>query len=142
MASKRTLQREIKKARANAAEQTGNDDYRYISTHDFRAYFATNMLIREGVEPETVMEVGGWENRDSMKPYVNASFNDIIQRDLAQAGVLDVDVDTEPTPLEEVRSELDSLHEEMQEVREEIAALRELIGDADPRVTDAGGSER
>ena len=46
--STRTISRDVKESAKNAALKTGDEDYNYISCHDFRAYFATNMLLREG----------------------------------------------------------------------------------------------
>jgi len=116
MAQKRTLQREIEASRQNAAVATGNDDYRHVSAHDFRAYFATNMVLREGVDIEIVMTLGGWANRKTMDPYLNANFDDIIQRELAVAGVLDQEVDTAPTPYEKLRDEIERLRQAIEEL--------------------------
>lgn len=117
----RALQYDVKKAAENAAERTGNDDFEHISAHDFRAYFATNMALREGVDIEIVMELGGWESRQTMDPYLNAAFDDIIQHELALAGVLEQDVDVEVS--------------EYERLRQEIAALREAIEGLDVDVS-------
>lgn len=113
---KRTLQRRVEATRDNAARRTGNDDFRHISCHDFRAYFATNMALREGVDIEIVMTLGGWEDRETMAPYLNAEFDDIIQRKLALAGVLDTEVDTEPTRYEKLRQEIQLLREAIEDL--------------------------
>jgi integrase len=119
--ARKTIRRDIKTTAEHAAEKTGDDDFSHISSHDFRAYFATNMFLREGVDLETVMELGGWEDRRAMDPYLNASFDDMIQQSLADAGVLDQDVDAEESELEKIRQEL--------------AALREAVENIDPSVT-------
>lgn len=120
MAQKRTLQREIEASRQNAAVATGNDDYLHVSAHDFRAYFATNLALREGVDIEIVMTLGGWVDRQSMDPYLNADFDDIIQEKLARAGVLDQDVDGPVTPYEELRQEIELLREAVEEFDVEV----------------------
>lgn len=125
--STRTIQRDIENSADNAARKTGNDDFEFVTCHDFRAYFATNMALREGVDIETVMELGGWEDRNTMDPYLNASFDDIIQADLAAAGVLSADVETEPSELEVVLNEL--------------IALREAVNQIDPKVSVEGPSD-
>ena len=118
----RTLSRYMKKSAKNAVLMTGNEDYGHVTNHDFRAYFATNMLLREGVDIETVMELGGWVDRETMDPYIDASFDDIIQDSLADAGVLGEDVvEPEPSPVELLR--------------DEIAALRDAVNKLDPRVS-------
>lgn len=113
--SKSTLQKDVERSRENAAERTGNDDYLYISAHDFRAYFATNMLLRHGVKEEVVMELGGWKDRESMDPYLNANFDDVIQDHLASAGVLDQEV--EPT------TKIDKLAVEISALRDAVESL-------------------
>jgi hypothetical protein len=35
-------------ARENAAKRSGNDNYRHVTSHDFRRYFATNMIRGSG----------------------------------------------------------------------------------------------
>jgi len=120
--SERTISRDVKESAKIAARKTGNDDFEHVSCHDFRAYFATNMMLREGVDPEVVMELGGWEDRDTMDPYIDASFDDIIQDSLADAGLLGEDiVETDPTPVELLR--------------DEITALRDAVNELDPRVS-------
>lgn len=122
--TRRTMSRYYKESAENAVLKTGNEDYGYVTGHDFRAYFATNMLLRHNVDVETVMELGGWADRDTMDPYINASFDDIIQDSLAAAGVLGDEIETKADPLEQLR--------------EEIAALRDAIGNLDPRVSIDG----
>lgn len=116
MCSKRSLQHEVEKTRENAALREENDDYRHISCHDFRAYFATNMALREGVNIEIVMELGGWVDRQSIDPYLDANFDDIIQRELALAGVLDEDVDIDPSPYDRLRQEIHLLREAVEDL--------------------------
>lgn len=112
---RKTLRNEVKRSAANAARQTGNDDFEHVSAHDLRAYFATTMLIRHNVSKDTVLELGGWENYQSIQPYLDASFDDIIQDDLAAAGVLEIE-------------SVDATSETAQ-LREEVNALREVVGD-------------
>jgi hypothetical protein len=116
METKRTIQNDIEKTRQNAARRTGNSDYEHVTPHDYRAFFATNMVLREGVDLEIVMELGGWEDRDTLDPYLEAAFGDIIADELAQAGVLDVDLDHPPTPLERIEQELTKLRTAVEEI--------------------------
>lgn len=73
--AKRTLQKDVERAGAAAAEDTGNDDYRKISSHDLRAYYACDLLVRHDLNPRIVMEVGGWKDFQSIKPYLDAGFD-------------------------------------------------------------------
>jgi integrase len=129
MCTKRTLQREVNESSENAAVMEGNSDYEHISCHDFRAYFATNMALREGVDIETVMTLGGWEDRESMDPYLDANFDDIIQEQLALAGLLNEDIG--------VQSDYERLRQEIQNLREAVEGL-----DVDVSIPEPGDGQR
>jgi integrase len=89
-----TLQNDIADARKRAAEKTGDDDFLKVTFHDFRRYFATNLFYREGVNIEFIAALGGWEDPDYMKEeYLDPYFDDVIERHLAQKGVLDIETD-------------------------------------------------
>jgi len=121
--SKKTIQNDVKASAANAALRADNSDFEHVTCHDFRAFFATNLLLRKGVDVEVVMEIGGWVDRQSMDPYLNASFDDIIQGGLAEAGVLGDNVDHAPS--------------EMQLVLEEIRDIKAAINEIDPSLIDS-----
>ena len=92
--SKGTLQNDIVDARERAADKTGDDDFLGVTFHDFRRYFATNLFYREGVNIEFIAALGGWEDPDYMKEeYLDPYFDDVIERHLAQKGVLDIETD-------------------------------------------------
>lgn len=116
----RTVQTDIKATREHAALKTGNDDFKYITPHDFRAYFATNMLLREGVDLEVLMEIGGWVDRKSMAPYINASFDDIIQEGLAEAGVLSSEVEMQPSEMQLVVDQLEEIKQAINQIDSSI----------------------
>ncbi len=118
--SKRTIQSDIEASREHAVRKTGNGDFGCVSCHDFRAYFATNMLLREGVDVEVLMEIGGWKDRDSMDPYINASFDDIIQAGLGEAGVVADDIDTRPSEMQRVLDELGEIKMAINEIDSSI----------------------
>lgn len=109
----RTISRDVKQSAKNAALKTDNEDFEYISCHDFRAYFATNMLLREGVDPEIVMELGGWVDRETIDPYLNASFDDIIRDELAAAGVIE---DAGETRIDRIEKQLGKIVEAINEI--------------------------
>jgi len=85
----------INDAGKTAARQTGKEGYKHLTPHDMRRYFATHMLRREGVDIDIVMAMGGWDNRKSMEPYLRTPLEEDIQTELAQADVLEVDLDRE-----------------------------------------------
>lgn len=85
--SKRTIQRWISRAGENAAEDTGNDDFRDVSAHDLRATFATHLLVEQGMNPRVVMATGGWSSYQAIKPYLGIPTEDTIIRELESAGL-------------------------------------------------------
>lgn len=128
MCAKRTLQKDIERTREHAVAKTGEGDYQHVSCHDFRAYFATNLALREGVNDDIVMELGGWDDEETFRgAYLNAQFDDIIQMHLAQAGVIEVEDDIALT--------------EYQKLQQEIEALREAVEDLDLNININGGGE-
>lgn len=70
--SKRTVQYWIEKAAAAAADETGDDDYHRVSTHDLRRCWANYLLVEEHVSPRIVMALGGWSSYDAIEPYLAA----------------------------------------------------------------------
>lgn len=108
--SKRTMSRYINKSTENAVRRTGNEDYQYVTAHDFRAYFATNMVLREGVDEEIVMKLGGWNSREALDPYLNTSFDDLIQAELVEADVIEEETDDTSELIKQLCSEFGKLH--------------------------------
>lgn len=87
--SKRSIQRHIKENVAHsAADETGNEDFLKISSHDLRRYFATTMLQKHGMNPEVVMDVGGWENYEDLKPYLAKPAADVVVKNFHAAGLV------------------------------------------------------
>lgn len=70
--AKRTVQYWVEQAAATAAEETGDDDYRRVSTHDLRRCWAHHLLVEENVSPRIVMALGGWSSYDAVEPYLAA----------------------------------------------------------------------
>jgi len=72
-----------------AAAETGKEDFRHLSPHDLRAYFATNCLVRHDMNMETVMTVGGWTDYDTMKRYLSLTSDETVVRDFQEADLLE-----------------------------------------------------
>lgn len=66
----RWVQKRVKMAAKNAYDETGDEDWLKVSSHDLRVRFGHKMLVEEKVNPEVVMDVGGWEDYKSIKPYL------------------------------------------------------------------------
>ncbi|APX00212.1 hypothetical protein CHINAEXTREME_20595 (plasmid) [Halobiforma lacisalsi AJ5] len=111
----------IKAAGQEAADQFGIEAYKHITPQDGRRYYATTMLRRYDVKLEIVMDLGGWESRKAMKPYLDVYQPREIQDELARAGILEVDA---PAPPRE--TELQRLHEEVRRLRKLVEADRKI----------------
>lgn len=70
--AKRTVQHWVSVAAERAADETGDDDYRRVSSHDLRRCWANHLLVEEGVSPRIVMALGGWSSYDAIEPYLKA----------------------------------------------------------------------
>jgi len=99
-----------------------------VTFHDFRRYFATNLFYREGVNIEFIAALGGWEDPDYMKEeYLDPYFDDVIERHLAQKGVLDIETDHQ--------SDFEKVLEKMSELGNRIDTLERTVA------TDTGEYE-
>lgn len=46
------------------------DDWRHVSSHDLRRYFAQTALRRKEMDPGVVMATGGWASMQALQPYL------------------------------------------------------------------------
>lgn len=86
--SARTVRRWISDLGDELAAETGNDDWTYLSSHDLRRYYATRLLQVHGMNPEVVMEVGGWDSYEALRPYLQSPVQEVIAAEFASAGLL------------------------------------------------------
>lgn len=84
----------IKEAGKITARQTGVEGYKYITPQDMRTFYATHMARKEDLDIETVMAMGGWSTYKAMEPYLRAPLEQELQKELAAAGVLEIDIET------------------------------------------------
>lgn len=47
------------------------EDWRRVSSHDLRRYFAQSALRRKEVDPAVVMATGGWDSMEALSPYLH-----------------------------------------------------------------------
>lgn len=40
-------------------EETGDEDFQYVSSHDLRRQFAQRLLVDQQMNPRDVMQIGG-----------------------------------------------------------------------------------
>ena len=67
-----------------AAEQTGDQDFHHVSSHDLRRRFAQRLLVDEEMNPRVVMQVGGWDSFQAIEPYLNAPTPDVVDDAFAE----------------------------------------------------------
>ena len=77
---KRTIQSWVDRAAEQAAEDTGDSDYKRVSSHDLRRCWANHLLVEENVSPRIVMALGGWSSYDAIEPYLAAPTEGNINR--------------------------------------------------------------
>jgi len=76
--SGRGVRAAVKRTAEAAADQTGEDDFRHVSSHDLRRRFAQRLLVDENMNPRVVMQVGGWDSFQAIEPYLNAPTPEIV----------------------------------------------------------------
>jgi len=68
----------VRRTADRAADATGDEDFRKVSTHDLRRRFAQRLLVDQQMNPRVVMAVGGWDSFAAIEPYLNAPSEDVI----------------------------------------------------------------
>lgn len=86
--TRRTVRNWITDAAEVAAAETGVVDYRAVSSHDLRRYYATRMLQVHGLNPEVVMTVGGWQTYKALRPYLQSPVEEVIAAEYAAHDLL------------------------------------------------------
>ncbi|MDJ1431153.1 site-specific integrase [Halostagnicola sp. A-GB9-2] len=69
------------------ADKTGRREWVRLSPHDLRAYYAHTCLVRKGMNPEVVMSAGGWEDYESIKPYLGGADQETTTEAFEEAGL-------------------------------------------------------
>ena len=83
----RMIQKYVTDAAEAAAEETGDDDYRRVSSHDLRRCWANQLLVEENISPRIVMALGGWGSYDAIEPYLAAPTEDNIIQSMSEVGL-------------------------------------------------------
>ena len=76
--TERGVRAAVKRTAEAAADATGEDDFRHVSSHDLRRRFAQRLLVDKNMNPRVVMEVGGWDSFDAIEPYLNSPTPDVV----------------------------------------------------------------
>lgn len=86
--SERGVRAAVKRTAEAAAEETGVEDFRHVSSHDLRRRFAQRLLVDEAMNPRVVMQVGGWDSFQAIEPYLNAPTEDVVDGAFAETDVV------------------------------------------------------
>ena len=85
--SERGVRAAVKRTADAAADETGDEDFRRVSSHDLRRRFAQRLLVDRQVNPRVVMQVGGWDSFQAIEPYLNAPTEDVVDEAFEEAGL-------------------------------------------------------
>ncbi|WP_137284200.1 site-specific integrase [Halorussus salinisoli] len=84
-ASVSTVRRWVTEAVDDIADETGNDRWRHVSSHDLRRSWASHYLVDEQVAVRVMMEIGGWSSYDAIEPYLRKPSPEVIGDEMADA---------------------------------------------------------
>ena len=69
--AKSTVRNWVSQCAKEIADETGEQRWEYVSTHDLRRSWATHYLVEEGVQVRVMMEIGGWSSYDAIESYLD-----------------------------------------------------------------------
>lgn len=85
--TERGVRAAVKRTAEAAADATGDEDFRHVSSHDLRRRFAQRLLVEKEMNPRVVMRVGGWDSFQSIEPYLNEPTPDVVDEAFQNAGL-------------------------------------------------------
>ena len=86
--SERGIRNVVKRTAKRTAEETGDQDFRYVSSHDLRRRFAQRLLVDRQMNPRVVMQVGGWDSFQAIEPYLNAPTPAVVNEAFREADLV------------------------------------------------------
>jgi integrase len=86
--TERGVRAAVKRTAEAAAELTGDDDFRHVSSHDLRRRYAQRLLVDENMNPRVVMQVGGWSSFQAIEPYLNSPTEAVVDDEFADVEVV------------------------------------------------------
>lgn len=69
-ASVSSVRRWVRELTDMIAEDTGNERWYEVSSHDLRRSWATYYLVEKNVAVRVMMEIGGWNSYEAIEPYL------------------------------------------------------------------------
>lgn len=85
--TERGVQAVVKRTANHAADETSDDDFRHVSSHDLRRRFAQRLLVDKQLNPQVVMTVSEWDSFQAIEPYLNALTPDVVNEAFEEAGL-------------------------------------------------------
>jgi len=83
----RAVRAVVKRTARRAADETGIDDYEFVSAHDLRRRFAQRLLVDNQMTPRVVMSVGGWDSFQAIEPYLNSPSEEVVNSAFDETGL-------------------------------------------------------
>lgn len=80
------IQERVRAVREKAYNKTEDPDFKNVSSHDLRRFFAHYCLVEQGKNPRVVMDVGGWESWEALKPYLDKPSKKTTAKELEDLG--------------------------------------------------------
>jgi len=65
-----SVRRWVRETARELTEDTGNDRWDFVSSHDLRRSWATHHLVEKDVGVRVMMEIGGWSSYAAIEPYL------------------------------------------------------------------------
>lgn len=83
--SESTVRRWVDEAVDEIADETENDRWRHVSSHDLRRSWASHYLVDEQVAVRVMMDIGGWSSYEAIEPYLRKPSPEVIGDEMAEA---------------------------------------------------------
>lgn len=83
--ARQSARRVVKDVARSAYEETGREKFLDVSSHDLRRFWASHLLQKQDVNPSVLMQLGGWERFESIKPYLRDPRPEVIADEMVSA---------------------------------------------------------
>ena len=80
----RTVQNWISDIGEKMAERHNDDDWTYLSCHDFRRSYANHLIHDTDIQASVIMNQLGWEDWSTLKNYTDNPSEKVIQNEFAE----------------------------------------------------------
>jgi len=87
-ASTASVRRWVKEAAQTVAEETNDDRWLKVSSHDLRRSWATHHLVERQVDVRTMMSIGGWSDYSAIELYLKQPTESRIGEAFCEADVI------------------------------------------------------